>query len=331
MVDKNGKITLIDFGASKQTQGDDNAMTTTGLAYTPAYAPPELQFGKRDKLGPWSDMYSLGATMYNLLTAQTPPDAMDLMGGSAQFDFPDSTSAELRELIQSLMSFDINSRPQDVAQVKCLLDDNKTKKEVTQLQPTTAIDTEATVVNEYSKPKVQETGTTENDEDFKAPLLIWRLLAIFGVMVFLHLFYDTTEIGNDYHFIPNTWVAVSLIAVAVCAVVGISMIGDKPRKISQSLIDIGLVGIVAFFLYATFKSLQYSSDGYLHGFILLIHTALVGSACLFTAQITGMIGKGRDSSSWKRVVSAVAICFVAFHLVIMAMNVSMHNWFYFFY
>lgn len=45
----------------------------TGVALTERYAPPEQVDGSFDKLGPWSDFYALGATLYRLLTNRVVP------------------------------------------------------------------------------------------------------------------------------------------------------------------------------------------------------------------------------------------------------------------
>ena len=53
--------------------GADSELTRTGQALgTPAYMSPEQAAGRLDQLGPASDIYSLGATLYHLLTGQAP-------------------------------------------------------------------------------------------------------------------------------------------------------------------------------------------------------------------------------------------------------------------
>lgn len=75
-----GQAMLVDFGIAKLY--DSQTHTTAGArAFTPGYSPPE-QYGK----GPTderSDIYALGATLYTLLTNQTPPDSVDRLTGSA--------------------------------------------------------------------------------------------------------------------------------------------------------------------------------------------------------------------------------------------------------
>jgi serine/threonine protein kinase len=61
---------LADFGIARI---DTGGMTKTGqLLGTPSFMPPEQAGGERDRIGPRSDVYSLGATLYALLTGQPP-------------------------------------------------------------------------------------------------------------------------------------------------------------------------------------------------------------------------------------------------------------------
>ena len=80
MLEKSGLIKLIDFGASKQL-GINGTLTTndpTALAQTPGFAPREQMEQNLDKIGSWTDIYALGATLYNLLTNKLPPLPTDI-------------------------------------------------------------------------------------------------------------------------------------------------------------------------------------------------------------------------------------------------------------
>jgi tRNA A-37 threonylcarbamoyl transferase component Bud32 len=69
MIDGNtGRVMLIDFGIARWVAPQEKGVTAVG---TMGYAPPELFSGKVE---PASDIYSLGATMFHLLTGSDPQD-----------------------------------------------------------------------------------------------------------------------------------------------------------------------------------------------------------------------------------------------------------------
>jgi len=73
-----GKAMLVDFGIAKIYAPDLRTMTGA-RAFTPGYASPEQHGGRgTDAL---SDVYSLGATTYSLLTGLVPPSATDIISG----------------------------------------------------------------------------------------------------------------------------------------------------------------------------------------------------------------------------------------------------------
>jgi serine/threonine protein kinase len=67
-----GTPVLLDFGAARQTLSSDQPMLKP--MYTPGFASPE-QYKSRDSLGPWSDMYSVGASMYAAMSGAAPQAA----------------------------------------------------------------------------------------------------------------------------------------------------------------------------------------------------------------------------------------------------------------
>lgn len=65
-------VKLIDFGAAKQVYLDREQ--TMSVVLKPGYAPPE-QYAKKDKQGPWTDIYALGATLYFAATGEKPEES----------------------------------------------------------------------------------------------------------------------------------------------------------------------------------------------------------------------------------------------------------------
>ncbi len=71
MVTREGQVKLLDFGIAKLLQDTDAGLTQTGVrSFTPEYAAPEQWRG--DAVTTGSDVYSLGAVLYELLTGARP-------------------------------------------------------------------------------------------------------------------------------------------------------------------------------------------------------------------------------------------------------------------
>jgi serine/threonine protein kinase len=65
---------LIDFGSARQLLGERSLTVIESPGYTPFE-----QLQSRGNVGPWSDLYALGATLHKAVAGQSPPKAMDRM------------------------------------------------------------------------------------------------------------------------------------------------------------------------------------------------------------------------------------------------------------
>ena len=99
MVGKFGETLVVDWGLAKVIGSDEDVALTTRMVRrapesegggtstrigttigTPAYMSPEQAAGRNNELGPATDVYSLGATLYHLLTGSLPHAADDDVG-----------------------------------------------------------------------------------------------------------------------------------------------------------------------------------------------------------------------------------------------------------
>lgn len=72
LIDDAGRPHVSDFGLAKRVEADDNLTLSGAVLGTPSYMAPEQAAGKRGKLGPASDVYSLGTILYQMLTGRPP-------------------------------------------------------------------------------------------------------------------------------------------------------------------------------------------------------------------------------------------------------------------
>jgi hypothetical protein len=126
-----GSPVLIDFGAARHALTHD--FQAASPMYTPGFAAPE-QYNQRERLGPWTDIYSVGATLYACI-AKCPPQPADQRVDKDKLLPAARTHAgvyskELLELIDSMLNLTYTERPQSVFAVqKSLIEMAKVARE----------------------------------------------------------------------------------------------------------------------------------------------------------------------------------------------------------
>ncbi len=110
-----GTPLLIDFGAARQILSQEGLKLPP--TYTPGFAPPEAH-QQRELLGPWSDIYSVGATLYSCFASAAPQPAdqrleKDLLV-PARRAWSGKYAAELLDIIDWCLQLDPLKRPQSV-------------------------------------------------------------------------------------------------------------------------------------------------------------------------------------------------------------------------
>ena len=123
---EDGRAVLIDFGLSKHYDSGGEQTSTTPVGVSHGYAPMEqYQQGGVSSFSPAADIYSLGATLYYLVTGATPPEAAKLI--AEPIDLPQDISRSVSDAITSAMNISPKQRPQSIKEFLALLDDNAPK------------------------------------------------------------------------------------------------------------------------------------------------------------------------------------------------------------
>ena len=72
LIDSNDQPRVTDFGLAKNLANDSELTLSGQVMGSPSFMPPEQALGERGKMGPASDIYSLGAILYHALTGRPP-------------------------------------------------------------------------------------------------------------------------------------------------------------------------------------------------------------------------------------------------------------------
>src|SRR5207245_960157 len=72
LLDHNGEPHLTDFGLARLIETESSVTRTKEVLGTPSYMAPEQAVGEAKKLTSATDVYGLGAVLYQLLTGQPP-------------------------------------------------------------------------------------------------------------------------------------------------------------------------------------------------------------------------------------------------------------------
>jgi Tol biopolymer transport system component/predicted Ser/Thr protein kinase len=116
-VQPDGTLFLVDFGIAKIFETDQIATTTGARGLTPGYSPPEQYGGARTDAR--SDQYALAATLYSLMTGQSPPDSIERMLNKEHLRPASSITPSIPKhvdaALERAMAIDMEDRFPDVA------------------------------------------------------------------------------------------------------------------------------------------------------------------------------------------------------------------------
>ncbi len=121
---KNMTPLLLDFGSARQALSGEHSRLAS--MYTPGFAAPE-QTHHQDPLGPWTDIYGIGASMYACIAGRPPPSAEHREKTPSPLNlhelFGDRYSPELLDIVDGCLRLEHERRPQSIHQLqKALLE-----------------------------------------------------------------------------------------------------------------------------------------------------------------------------------------------------------------
>ena len=206
LLNNEGASVLIDFGLSKQydEQGSQTSSTPVGISH--GYAPMEqYNPGGVSTFTPQSDIYSLGATLYKLVTGDTPPKASEILNDGLPA-LPAHLSAGVRKAIEQAMQPRKKDRPASVKDFLALLSSAVASEKKNDPEVTVVIEPEEEPIEkptpEPVKPAAPERKepVKQEKEENKSSIWLWIVavvVIIFGIFVWAENSSYTDEYVED--------------------------------------------------------------------------------------------------------------------------------------
>ena len=167
---------LIDFGVSKHYDAEGDATTTTPVGRSKGFAPIEqYRQGGVQSFSPETDIYSLGATAYFLVTGKTPPEATELV--IDPLVRPDNISDSLWNTIEVSMRPSKNNRPHSITEFKGFFE-NKEETALQEAPPQEEIiDSDVTIIDVSTQ---SSTNTVKQHVDIVVGNITVRMIGVEG-------------------------------------------------------------------------------------------------------------------------------------------------------
>ena len=196
---EDGQVVVIDFGLSKQYDEEGNQTSSTLVGISAGYAPMEqYQQGGVKEFSPETDIYSLGATLYYIVTGNVPPQAVNVADDGLP-ELPAHLSSGVCNAIERSMEIQRKRRPQSIKEFLVLLEDNSPKVAVSPMPASVGeeikIEVQAAVVEEkiaistpqpktgistLAEPRVEPNRSDKKKSKWWLWLLIVAIVAIGG-------------------------------------------------------------------------------------------------------------------------------------------------------
>lgn len=123
-ITRQGRTLLIDFGGAKELTSDGDKSMDAMFAH--GYAAPEQYSADSDKIGPWTDVYACGATLFKILTGETVRSALDRFSEDPPLNWSQtSVPKSVRFAVSKALKLNRSERFQTIQEFQAALVDER--------------------------------------------------------------------------------------------------------------------------------------------------------------------------------------------------------------
>ena len=204
MVRPDGKLILLDLGAAKDLdiQGNDGSVQSSQMVAKHGFSPIE-QYSKSGKVGPWTDIYAMAATIYYCCTGILPPPATDRTIDDTLACQPRLTQAQFN-ILADCMRMRPQDRPQSMDTLLQMLTHPQGEvkaeppKVIPEVEPPKPVETKAAPPKPMEtepvaqkiqpiNPEAQPTQPPRHDVKPERPLSKWLIPGVAAVVAVIAL------------------------------------------------------------------------------------------------------------------------------------------------
>ena len=193
---KDGKAKLIDFGAARYITAD--LSKSLMVIVKPGYSAEEQYRGGNDQ-GPHTDVYSMAATLYKMLTGETPPDVLERRESIEATNkdtlrLPGKLNDSISPVVENALLNALNIRIEDrTPNMKAFISDLQSD------EPVQRINGQIKKINMYRIPKWVKIAVPV----CLSVIVVLAVLIATGVISFQSMFKTDVEIPEGYTLVPS--------------------------------------------------------------------------------------------------------------------------------
>ena len=214
---KDQRVVLIDFGLSKQYDDTGSQTSSTPVGISNGYAPIEqYKPGGVSSFSPQTDIYSLGATLYKLLTGQTPPSASDILNDGLPA-LPAIISPSVHKAIEWAMQIRKLDRPNSIAEWLNLFISELTVRRNNNNSDSNKSDENTKIAQPQIQRNINDTLKHDNEQGEKNKRIVLKIIILFiSYLLGVTIVYYSNK-TNNLQNIDSSPVAVDTIITSVAA------------------------------------------------------------------------------------------------------------------